>query len=151
MVLRISAIRAAICELVQQDPGIHFRQIQRSLDLSPGQTAHHLRKLVREGLLTERRLAGHAHYFPAGAAAPGRAAHAAVRHPARLAVARALLDEGARTLRELSERTGYAPSTLHHHLRILGDAGGLVREGERPARYIPTDVLHSALARPAAA
>lgn len=129
------AVRVQIGQFIRTNPGVHFRAIQRTLQLSPGQAVHHLRRLVEDGLVVERRSARYTFYFPAGAVLGSRDAVAAVRQPVRCAVAREVQQAGARTLRELAEATGLATSTLHHHLRILMDSSVLEPEGPRPVRY----------------
>lgn len=129
------AVRARICRHVRENPGVHFRDLQRTLGLSPGQAVHHLERLVGEGLLVGRSAGGYTHYYPAGAPSGARAAQAALRQPARRAVAEAVEVRGPLTLSELSDATGYATSTLHHHVRVLREAGVLDVSGGRPARY----------------
>lgn len=133
------AVRLRICQFVRDNPGAHFRAIQRGLDLSPGQAVHHLRRLVGDGLLAERRVARYTHYFTAGAPQAPRAALAAIRQPVRRAIAQQCKREGGRTMRQLVESMGLATSTLHHHLHVLQETAVLRPEGPRPVKYVVTD------------
>jgi DNA-binding transcriptional ArsR family regulator len=132
------AVRAAMCRYVRANPGAHFRDVQRSLGLGPGQTSHHLRVLLGQGVLAERRMGRYAHYFAAGTPSLARPQLAATRHPARRALAEALRDESL-TFRELVAECGLAPSTLHHHLRVLRTQGVVNATGARPRLYILVD------------
>lgn len=60
-------VRARIVSLVREEPGVHAHAVEQALELGHGQTDHHLRVLVREGLLTEIESAGFRRYFVPGA------------------------------------------------------------------------------------
>jgi len=134
MASRGDEVRASICRYLVRSPGAHFRDVQRTLQLSPGQTSHHLRVLEREGLIVERRQGRYLHYFPAGTPADTRSALGAARHPARRVLVEALR-EGPRTVKELAEISGLAPSTLQHHMRVLREEGIIEARGTRPRRW----------------
>ena len=51
---------------IEDNPGIHFRGIQRALDLSVGQLDHHLNRMEKEGIITKDEMKGNTRYFPAG-------------------------------------------------------------------------------------
>jgi ArsR family transcriptional regulator, arsenate/arsenite/antimonite-responsive transcriptional repressor len=75
---------------------------------------------------------------------------AALGHPSRMAIFRALLVHGAQGLSfgALAEGTGIAPSTLTHHLRELEAAAILRREVTGRSTWLRLDlgVLTQALA-----
>ena len=116
--------RAQVLQLVQAEPGIHFQDMARRLDMGRGNLEHHLRKMLAAGLLTKVQNGGYACYFPKGStdhkvmqAAPvlrsqgGRAVFDAVR-----------ANPGASS-RDLAVALGLAPSTVSYHLKRLQDAG----------------------------
>jgi DNA-binding transcriptional ArsR family regulator len=142
------AVRADICRYVIAHPGAHFRDIQRGMHLSPGQAMHHLRKLLDSGLLVERRISRYTHYFPSTVPAAMRNALGAVRHPSRRALVEAVHVRGAASMAELACELPCAPSTLHHHLKVLTEAGVLVPTGSRPARFVvgPGVILPASIA-----
>ncbi|MCA1812379.1 MAG: helix-turn-helix domain-containing protein [Halobacteriales archaeon] len=127
-------VRAAICRYLRESPGAHFRDLQRRLDLSPGQTTHHLRVLERDGLVVERRQGRYTHFFPAGTPIETRGTLGALRHPARKTLVD-VLAAGPCTLKDLGARAGLAPSTLHHHVRVLREAGVIEAHGSRPRMW----------------
>lgn len=118
---------ARVAAYVVRHEGAHFREIQRGLGLSTGQADHHLRRFVREGMLARTPLAGEVHFFPVTRARAERRPLAALRHPARMRVARVLALRGRATLRGLAEAAGMPESTLLHHLRVLLRAGVVFR------------------------
>lgn len=139
-----AAVRARITQQVRENPGIHFREIARALGLSPGQASHHLHRLLEEGFVVQRRAGGYAHFFANGAPLEHRAHQAALRQASRRAVALAVR-AAPLSLRELSHATGYAESTLHHHVRVLQSAGVLAAHGTRPVRYALRDEARAEL------
>lgn len=58
------AVRSAILEAVQQEPGIHDRELQRRVDVARGALQHHVRKLLEHGLIVRRREGGFVRYWP---------------------------------------------------------------------------------------
>lgn len=140
------ALRARISLYVRDQPGVHFRELQRSLGLAPGQAMHHLRRLVEAGLLVEESGQGYVHYFVNGAPRAPRRLLATLRQPARLRIALALQTQGALTTQALADAAGCSPSTAHHHLAVLGEAGVVQRVPERPVRHALTAEGAEALA-----
>lgn len=60
----MSETRSRIRDCIDRNPGIHFNDITRQLDIATGQTQYHLRKLCRSDKLQKEALAGRSHYFP---------------------------------------------------------------------------------------
>lgn len=59
--------RARIVAVVEAEPGIHHRKIQRRMGLGDGALSHHLEKLVQGGLLVRQNGRGFSCYFKVGA------------------------------------------------------------------------------------
>src|SRR6056297_3044303 len=55
--------REKIHDYVAANPGIHFNELTRALDLAPGQVQYHLRKLERADTVVEESLYGRTHYY----------------------------------------------------------------------------------------
>jgi DNA-binding transcriptional ArsR family regulator len=108
--------------------GAHFREVQRNVGLGTGQADHHLRRLVQAGLVARTDLGGEAHFFPSWRSRGERRPIAALRHPARADLVRAMVRQaGVVPLRALIEATGEPESTALHHLRTLVRAGVVYR------------------------
>ena len=45
-------LRIRIIETLEKSPGIHFRELQRSLSVANGTLRHHLDSLTKEGIVT---------------------------------------------------------------------------------------------------
>jgi DNA-binding transcriptional ArsR family regulator len=110
--------RARAMAMVGASPGIHMRELQRTLGVAPGNLAHHLRVLERAGLVRALRGPSFTGYFPAGHPGP----EVALSPPARR-VREAWLAAPAASARELAGATGLSKRAVLHHLRRLRQAG----------------------------
>lgn len=114
--------RQAILALVEDRPGIHFRDIARRLDLGHGILDHHLRKLTEAGVLEEHATESHRCYFPTGRIpASEREALANVKAGSARRLMAALREHPGSSLSELAEAVGLARSTVSHHIARLED------------------------------
>lgn len=111
--------RQRIAARVRRDPGIHFNELVRELDLAPGQVQYHLRRL--DGVVADDRY-GRTHYFPPEYDARERAALALLRRETAADVVSVLMDDGPLPGGETAERAGIARSTLSWHLDRLVEA-----------------------------
>lgn len=48
---------------IQDTPGVHFRGLERDLDLATGQIQHHLHRLITADDIVSREIVGKTHYF----------------------------------------------------------------------------------------
>ncbi|MFC7229472.1 winged helix-turn-helix transcriptional regulator [Salinirubellus salinus] len=121
--------RDLIAARVRADPGVHFNELVRALDLAPGQVQYHLRRLE---WVVAADLYGQTHYYPPGYDADERRALALLRRETAADVVAVLLEAGALPATDVAERVGIARSTLSWHLDRLTEAE-LVRD-DRDAR-----------------
>lgn len=136
-----SDVRATICRVVTEQPGIHFRGLERAASLSSaGQLRHHLDRLVRQGRLVEVTDGGYKRYFLVGdhdrtlRPSLARFARPLPRRIATLLLARSM----NRT--ELRRALGCADSTLGYYLKRMVRNGDLVREqGRNCCQYALAD------------
>lgn len=115
----MSETRARIARQIRTEPGIHFNELVRSLDLAPGQVQYHLRKLLSDVQFTERRLRGRTHYFPAEYDEWEQGALAALHRETAADVVAVLLERGPTRPAAVAEALGIARSTLEWHLDHL--------------------------------
>ncbi|MFC4356744.1 winged helix-turn-helix transcriptional regulator [Halobium salinum] len=149
----MSEVRGRIEEHVRRNPGVHFNELVRALDLAPGQVQHHLYRLLDgpsastasvgshgEGasLLAEERY-GRTHYYPPTFDEWERGALALVRRETSRDVLRYLLEHGPSAPAAVAEELGIARSTLEWHLGHLVECD--VVEKERDDRGRVTLVL----------
>lgn len=125
---RVSEVRQRICDVVSDEPGIHFRGLGREANISSaGQLRHHLDRLNRTGRLVEIADGRYKRFFVAGEQDPetrpeiARFARVVPRRIARLLLASPM----NRT--ELRRSLGCADSTLGYHLARMVRMGDLAK------------------------
>ncbi len=135
--------RKKILDVIEADPGIHFKELQRRSGLSNGNLVHHLRALTNANLISDVRTGGYTCYF---------AAQDATRHS--MEVAPVLRSDAARNVleriqeqpgiqaKELVEVLGIGNSTVHYHLKRLQKVGLAAPERDgRSIRFFPLPVV----------
>lgn len=128
--------RRRIYALVQRHPGLHQRDIARRLGVAEGTADHHLRHLLRAGLLQRVVEAGHVRFYvtvqgtvvPEGTVRPeDRSRLGVLRKTRPLEIVARLLMEGPLSMGLMAERMGVSGGTLTHHVDRLQSVGLVVR------------------------
>ena len=115
----MSETRTQIRACVQTNPGIHFNEISRTLDIATGQTQYHLRKLHRTGALVSEDICGRTHYYPPTYGERERSVIALLRRETAREIVLQLLDSGETAPGALAGRLDLARSTVEWHLSNL--------------------------------
>ena len=141
----MSATRSRIRDCIYEEPGIHFNDISRRLDIATGQTQYHLRKLRRAGELNRESIAGRTHYYPPTYSDWERRAIALLRRETTREIVLFLLRNGDVPPAEIADQLDLARSTVEWHLSHLvdngmaskdqTDAGMVVRLTDEPDLY----------------
>ncbi|MFC6719004.1 winged helix-turn-helix transcriptional regulator [Natrialbaceae archaeon GCM10025810] len=119
----MSTIRFQIRRRVERDPGIHFNELVRELDLAAGQVQYHVRKLGRSGELVAERLYGRTHYYPVEFEEWDRKALALLRRETCRGVVAHLSERGPSRPDAVASDLDVARSTLEWHLSHLIEQG----------------------------
>ena len=119
----MSDVRKRIERRIHDDPGVHFNQLVRELDLAAGQVQHHVRRLAEEDRVAVAELFGRTHHYPPAHDDWERRALALLRRETSAAVVATLLDEGPSRPVDVAEAVGVARSTLAWHADRLVEAG----------------------------
>lgn len=130
--------RERIAAHVEANPGVHFSELVRDLDLAPGQVQYHLRQLD----LTAADLFGRTHYFPPNYDAFDRRVVAAARRETARDVLVTLLERGPTAPATVADDLDIARSTLEWHLDRLVEVGLVHKSRDERGR------VTLALARP---
>lgn len=131
--------RDRVAYRVRTDPGIHFNELVRTLNLAPGQVQYHTRKLTREETLVKASLYGKTHYYPPKYDAPQRRALALLRRETAADIVACLMDEGPMRPVDVADRVGIARSTLSWHVSRLVTADILEKRNEKELMLALTD------------
>jgi predicted transcriptional regulator len=118
----MSETRDQVARCVYSDPGIHFNELVRTLDLAPGQVQYHTRKLVRRETLIETSLYGKTHYYPPEYDPWERRSLALLRRETAAGIVACLMENGPMRPVEITDRVGIARSTLSWHTDRLAAA-----------------------------
>jgi len=138
--------RAQIQTFIEAEPGHHFSEIARKLDLAPGQVQYHLRRLRRRGAVEKTRLYGQTHYYPTTTSEWNQHAIALIRRETTREILFDLVQHGNSHPEDVADRIGIARSTLEYHLDSLVEqeiiakqrcgTGGIVLTLARPEQTI---------------
>ncbi len=114
-----SSMRASIYNHVNSNPGATFTEIRDSVGAASGTVQHHLRVLVRGGVLRRVRTGKYTRYYPFN--------HRVLAlPPSQEAIVRSLATEGPGTKAELAQRTGMSRQLVHYHVERM-ETDGLVQ------------------------
>lgn len=119
----MSDVRERIERRIHDDPGIHFNELVRELDLAAGQTQYHVRRLVDKGTVAGDDLFGQTHYYPSSYDEWERRALALLRRETSAEIVATLLDDGPSRPVDVADQIGVARSTLAWHTDRLVEAG----------------------------
>ena len=111
--------RTRVRDCISRDPGIHFNEISRTLDIATGQTQYHLRRLVRSGTLEKESVAGRTHYYPPTFSPWERRTIALLRRETTREIVLFLLRTDVAAPGEMAEQLDLARSTVEWHLSRL--------------------------------
>ncbi|MFB6183315.1 MAG: winged helix-turn-helix transcriptional regulator [Haloarculaceae archaeon] len=115
--------RRNIFQVVDDTPGIHFREILRRLDYAKGTVQYHLRWLASHDLVETDRDGEYTRYYPARQLdSEDKEALSALRRTYSREVVAHLVADGPLTTTELAERIDKSRSTVSWHLSRLHDA-----------------------------
>jgi len=125
-------LRKRVYLAVKQFAGSHFREIQRRSGLATGTVQHHLRALVKHGLIREIRQGQNLTYVPRELPAGNERMLSALRQESIRKILLFLLMQEPRSHEEITGFVNLSPSTVSWHLKIL-QARGMV-SGQRKGR-----------------
>lgn len=143
--------RRRVFALIERYPGLHQREIARRLETTPHAAEHHLRHLVRSGLVARQEEGGYVRYYvrvhapdarPKSVGTEDRRRLAVLRQARPLQVVAHLLTRDQMAMGELAQAVGLSPGTLTHHVAKLEKAGivaRVVQGRQRFARLVDRD------------
>ena len=111
----------AIVDCVSENPGIHFNELVRSVDMATGQVQYHMYRLVEGDEVDDASLYGRTHYYPADYPEGDRGAVALLRRETAREVVVYLIENGESRPGEIADSLDIARSTLEWHLGRLGE------------------------------
>lgn len=131
--------RDRIREAVADNPGIHFNELKRVLDLGTGQAQYHLRQLETEDYVISESLYGRTHYYTPEYGEWERGAIAVLRRETACDILVYLISNGPSTPSSVAGGLNIARSTVEWHLDHLVEQELVTKE--RNARNDVTLVI----------
>ena len=118
----MTTVRSRIRSRIAEEPGIHFNELRRGLDIAMGQVQYHTRILERDKRIVREEIAGRAHFFLPTYGQWERGTIALLRRETTREVVIALLGTREQHPQELADQLSLARSTIEWHLSTLIDA-----------------------------
>lgn len=133
--------RRRILQLIQDHPGLHFRELLSRSRLAQGTLQYHLHRMESEGLVAVSPDVGFTRYYAKDRLrVEDRAVVAALRREYGRRILATLAAEGPLTTLALATKLGKANSTVSWHLARLAEAGLVERRREaQEVRYALVD------------
>lgn len=118
--------RRQIYELVAIEPGLHLREIARTLKMNVGLAEYHLRYLVEHDVITQIKEEGYNRYYTEGKIGVlDKRLLALLRQEVPLKIVLFLLEDPQSRHKDILENVDIASSTLSYHLKKLVKKGVL--------------------------
>jgi predicted transcriptional regulator len=112
--------RKEIYETIEKNPGLHFRELLRKLNLNVGDLQYHLDVLEKEGLIISREEMGYKRYYPRAMENPEEKKYLPyLRQPIARKLIICLIENGAMTIESIERETGLKRTTLSYHIKKL--------------------------------
>lgn len=116
--------REVISCIIQQNPGIQFRDIMRRTGMKNGVLSHHLRKIEKTGTVMVERSPQKTHYYPLGTSElESRIAKALRRGTHRKIILSLLRNRDGLSFLDLIRGSSRAPSTISQYTQQLAEDG----------------------------
>ena len=129
-------MRQSLMHVVQDEPGVHLRDLAARHGTAVTNTQWHLRKLEMAGLVKTQKVEGRRLYYPVEGGTATRdlaLQNAATRNPNAKVLSDYLAAHGGSNQRGLAEALNMNPGTVRWHLRKM-EGAGLVRSVQEGAQ-----------------
>ncbi len=146
---RLLKLRDRIADEISANPGVHLRELHRSIGCAMGALQYHLKNLEDDGIITSLRAGNVRHFFPQGYADDERVLllTALARNPTVGAILTECLNNGQTTQAEISRTLNVDKSLISYYTSSLLDADILrtVKVFGREKPVILTDWARSSM------
>lgn len=134
-------LRKRIYDHIRLNPGVHFREVQRNLDLAVGQLDFHVNSMIKGEVIVKEMEAGNARFYVRDRfSRDEKKALSVLRRDIPRGIVLYLLDRPGSSPSKILEAFSITNATLSYHLRKLEKSGILKAEAEgRSRHYSVTD------------
>lgn len=124
-------IRRRIYQYIYENPGLHYRELSRALQIPFGTLDYHLRYLSRHGIINAMKDGGFTRYYAKKEVdARKKAILSVLRHELPRAIVLFLLTEGTARHKEITGKFRVSGATISYHLKRMVENGILTVEKE---------------------
>lgn len=129
-------VRKKLTEYIRKNPGVHFRQISRDLDLAIGQLDFHLNALTKGEVIIKDGSTSNARYYVRDSfTRDERKVMSHLRREIPRGIVIFLMENPGATPHEILDVFDFTHATLSYHLKRLEKAGILRAEQEGKTRH----------------
>ena len=120
--------RKKIYRLIKKNPGLHFREIQRRLEIPSSSLEHHLNYMNRNNVIYDRKDGGYTRYFCEPLSKDEQKIISALRHKRLREIVTILVERNETKFQDLKDFLHLSPSILSYYLKYLIDHRIIVRK-----------------------
>ncbi len=122
--------RRRIYQYIFENPGVHYREIARNLNIPFGSLDYHLSYLSRHGMVTILKDGGYTRYYARkDVDARKKNILSVLRHELPRAIVLFLMKNGGARHKEITEAFNVSGATISYHLKRMLEKGILLVEG----------------------
>ena len=111
--------RKKIYGLVKKNPGLHFREIHRRLNIPLSSLEHHLNYMTRNNVIYVRKDGGYTRYFCEPLSKEEQKIISAIRHKKLREIVAILIEKEEVKYHDLKDFLQLSPSILSYYLKYL--------------------------------
>ncbi len=137
--MRDLEIRRRIYQYIYENPGVHYRELSRALNIPFGSLDHHLRYLSKHGMISSMKDGGFTRYYAKkDLDARKKAILSVLRHELPRAIVLFLLKTGRARHKEITEAFRVSGATISYHLKRMVERNiiSVEKEGREHIYYI---------------
>ncbi|MCK4718433.1 MAG: transcriptional regulator [Thermoplasmata archaeon] len=120
--------RQRIFDLIKEEPGLHFREMERRLEMATGLLEYHLHYLEGKEVVVAKEDRYYKRYYPTNLDARDKRLLSSIRQKNPRRIVLFLLLNSSATHKAIMERLSFKPSTLSLYLEDLVKKKTLIKE-----------------------
>jgi len=121
--------RREIYQLISGSPGLHFRELQRRLDIAYGKLQYHIEVLVKHGLIEEEKTEEYSRFYLSNfKSIMEREIMSLLRQKSVRHILVYLLENPGSQNKDIADATGLSPSTISWHIGRLLHSGAILQQ-----------------------
>jgi len=136
-------VRGEIYGFIKANPGVHYNQIIRELDMKNGTLSYHLHMLEKTGMIKSRREGlRYRVFYPTGMKFPEKERYRLTE--LQLDMIKIIKEKEGISQREIAKKLNVRHQTINYNVKVLQQAGliSLRKKGRKTSCYIQEDMSH---------